>query len=33
MDRRTFLHMAIAVPAFNATAGEFTQRRWNELSP
>ena len=25
MDRRTFLHMAIAVPAFNATAGELTQ--------
>ena len=29
MDRRTFLYIAIALPAFNATAGELTQTRRN----
>ena len=33
MDRRTFLHMAMAIPALNVTAGEFTQRRSKPPAP
>ena len=33
MDRLTFLHLAIAMPALNVTAGEFTQRRSKPPTP